>query len=241
MALTNSWQQPRFGTYSDLAGEYYDADRHPTSANFREASKMLLAAWLAEVIRPHAHILETGAGRSLVSECLTNGKGLSVVVVATDLSSDMLEYSLADHCRPASLAVCDAKRLPFLDDSFDLIASSLGDPYNSAEFWREAARVLRPGGQMIFTTPAFNWAQKFRNGAECAEFVLADGESIAVTSFVEPEEKQRKLITQSGLTVTSSREIDEGDLRTTHRSPKLRGGPIVSGYLVRKDDATNSA
>jgi len=51
---------------------------------------------------------------------------------------------------------CDVDResLPFVDDRFDLVVSIWGlEHFASDKIFREAARVLKPGGAFIFVTP----------------------------------------------------------------------------------------
>ena len=143
---------PYQGTYDDLALEYYDSGRHPTCANFREASRDLLVSWLRELGRPDTRVLEVGAGSSVVSEWLAEDKRSVARFVATDLSLRMLRYSMA-HGSNADFVVCNAQQLPFAAGSFDLVVSSLGDPYNTITFWKEVTRVLTIGSYALFTTP----------------------------------------------------------------------------------------
>jgi ubiquinone/menaquinone biosynthesis C-methylase UbiE len=213
-----------------LALEYYDSVRHPTSANFREASRKLLFPWLRELVRPEARILEVGAGCSIVSEWLVEDKRSVALFIATDLSLNMLRYS-QDYGSPDALIVCDAQQLPFAPDSFGLVVSSLGDPYNTSLFWKEVARVLKSGAHALFTTPSFKWARQFRNGDTHAEFLVSSGHSVAVPSYVESVESQRAMMESSGLALIQYRDITETQLITSARSPKLRPGPIVSGYV----------
>ena len=98
----------RMGNYGDLAREYYDSVRHPTCANFREASRRLLISWLSTLALSGAHLLEVGAGASIVSEWLSrNGRILDRFIV-TDLSSKMLQYS-HNHVIDQRI-VCDASK-----------------------------------------------------------------------------------------------------------------------------------
>lgn len=55
-------------------------------------------------------------------------------------------------CQNVSFKVCDAKKLPFRRASFDFIYSSRGPLSASADFLREAERVLKPGGFMAEET-----------------------------------------------------------------------------------------
>jgi malonyl-CoA O-methyltransferase len=59
--------------------------------------------------------------------------------------------------------VCaDASRLPFPDASFDLVCSSLmvGDVADLSGWLREAARVLAPGGHLIYSDFHPSWAAR---------------------------------------------------------------------------------
>src|SRR5579871_2229126 len=200
------------GTYDDLAPEYYDSGRHPTSANFREASRKLLFPWFRELIPPNACILEVGAGCSIVSEWLAEVKWPVARFIASDLSLKMLSYSGMPGS-PVASVVCDAQQLPFTANSFDYLVSSLGDPYNTPLFWKEAARVLRIGAYSFFTTPSFEWAQQFRDGDSHAEFLVSGGH-ILVPSYIKSLESQRILIEESGLTFTHYRDLEEAQLTT---------------------------
>jgi SAM-dependent methyltransferase len=221
------------GSYEDLAGDYYDSQLHPTCANFREASLSLLIPWLRGLATAGASILEVGAGSSIVSEWLAGDKRRVERFVAADLCWNMLRYSL-DQGTSAELVVCDAQQLPFTSNSFDIVVSSLGDPYNTIQFWNEAKRVLKKGGHVLFTTPSFEWAQQFRNGEKRAEFEMSSGEVLAVPSYVLSEEDQCVLIRNSGLTPVRISQVDENQLKNTPRSPKLQPGPIVSLYVAQK-------
>jgi ubiquinone/menaquinone biosynthesis C-methylase UbiE len=221
------------GTYADLASEYYDSKRHPTCVNFREASQALLIPWLRNLAFPKAHVLEIGAGRSIVSEWLTKDRKSVAQFIATDISLTMLNYSISNGGY-TQLVVCDAHQLPFANSSFDLIVSSLGDPYNTIEFWKEVSRVLRTRAHALFTTPSFEWAKQFRNGDRHAYFATLKGNTIAVPSYVVSIQTQNTMIRKVGLAVTEYRHFREDELTTPH-SPKLRPGAIVSGYVAQKE------
>jgi SAM-dependent methyltransferase len=223
----------RRGTYTDLAPEYYDAVRHPTCANFREASYRLLDQWLASFVRPDTKVLEVGAGASVVADWLSESERTVGRFVATDSSPDMLAYSRT--CVLATYyVVCDAQQLSLPSESFDVVVSSLGDPYNTPLFWGEAARVLRVGGHVLFTTPSFDWALKFRGATHAAEFVTSDGSEILVPSYVVPDHEQSQMIQAAGLVLVEGQTVEDTGLRVTQRSPRLRPGRIVSGYLAEK-------
>ena len=121
-------------------------------------------------------VLEFGAGAAQGSRwCAAQGAR----AVATDISGAMLRQGRAldpqgsagsepaSHGsntprRAPSYAQCDARFLPFADASFDVVFSAYGAlPFvaDSAGLLREAARVLRPGGRLVFSvTHPFRWA-----------------------------------------------------------------------------------
>src|SRR5947207_2274412 len=81
------------GSYDDVAAEYYDPVRHPTCANFREASDYLLDQWWAEYQIGESAIFEVGPGRSAAAEqMLKRGAHLNQLTLV-DSSSAMLAYS----------------------------------------------------------------------------------------------------------------------------------------------------
>jgi SAM-dependent methyltransferase len=218
--------------------------RHPTCSNFRSGSAMIIARWL-RLLRKGACICEVGAGKSLVAEqLLHDGRSLDHQLLITDQSARMLQYSRQFEAAGAKLRVADAEKLPLDSGSMDCLVSSLGDPYNNAAFWTEASRVLKGGGTLIFTVPAYDWARRFRKGAgttdfERAEFELADGRRVFLPSFIYSKPQQQVLIEKTGLTVGDIHDITLGDLANEELSPKLcvdRGpqGAVVTGYFVQK-------
>lgn len=102
-------------------------------------------------------VLEIGAGSAPCSRWLA---GQGARAVATDLSSGMLRVGAEAASRstgPAAdvpLIQADAGRLPFADESFDVVFSAFGAvPFiaDTAAVMAEAARVLRPGGRFVFS------------------------------------------------------------------------------------------
>ncbi len=231
-------------TYEDFAREYYDPLRHPTSANFREASCALLAQSLKECPGEHDWICEVGAGKSMVAELLS-GWGCSLDrLLVSDVAPSMLNYSARWDTEGAHLLLADATSLPLRSRSIGVLIASLGDPYNGKAFWREAYRVLCPGGVAQFTVPAHDWARSYRRRSDaeqgCAEFELVDGRIVAVPSFIYSEDEQCDLMKSSGFSVKEIVQFTIGELHSLYLSPKLlkeeRGAraPVVTGYIVTK-------
>lgn len=234
--------------YDRLAPEYYDAGRHPTCANFRAASVKLLKPWLTSVASRAGLICEVGAGQSIAAELLhSQGYSLESLVI-TDGSARMLDHSASWESCGSRLTTASAEALPFASDSVSAIVSSLGDPYNGAAFWTECARVLRPGGLAMFTTPAYGWAHSFRAELERdqASFDLVDGTRVSVPSYIFAVSEQVRLLHEAGFLVERICELPLDALSGSVISPKLVTTPatstsVVTGYLARKVEGTGDA
>lgn len=108
------------------------------------------------------NILEFGGGAAQAGRWCA---GQGARVVSTDVSLGMLRTGARLNARSASpvpLAQCDAGRLPFVGNTFDLVVSAFGAvPFiaDSAGLMRELARVTRPGGRVAFSTShPIRWA-----------------------------------------------------------------------------------
>jgi SAM-dependent methyltransferase len=159
---------------------------------------------------------------------------LQVALILSDQSPEMLSMSAIRNYD--NRLILDAERLSIQSGSLDAVVASLGDPYNTSAFWRECARVLRPGGRVFFTTPAFAWAHTFREetGAPmmAAEFDLAQGGILLVPSVVLKPTTQAELIRSAGLDIEQVIHTDASAIRHTRPSPKLRSCALVTGYRV---------
>lgn len=97
-------------------------------------------------------MLETAAGTGLVTTGLVHALPDSELVV-TDLNEAMLNIACSKINSPCvEFRVADAQSLPFEDDSFDLIVCQFGMMFlpNRAAGYREAKRVLKRGGNLLF-------------------------------------------------------------------------------------------
>lgn len=225
-------------SYAQVAAEYYDAARHPTCANFREASALYIRSVLQSVASDGT-IVEAGAGRSLAAEILIEQYKSIDKLVMLDSSIEMLRHSIRFLQYGASAIVCDACALPFARNSVSLIISSLGDPYNLQAFWDEAARCLRSGGRCVFTTPSYEWATSFRNSSRYerqgyALFDLQENRSIYLLSLVHSVRDQMAMIDRAGLTVIEVTTIDAERVPPPHSAKLLSGGGVVTGYTITK-------
>jgi SAM-dependent methyltransferase len=99
-----------------------------------------------------ASILETAAGTGIVTEAIVRAVP-DAKLVATDLNQAMLDVAAARIASPhVGFRQADALALPFPDASFDVVACQFGVMFfpDRVLAYREARRVLRPGGRFLF-------------------------------------------------------------------------------------------
>jgi SAM-dependent methyltransferase len=97
-------------------------------------------------------ILETAAGTGIVTAALA-GALPEAEIVATDLNPDMLKVAAGKlDGGDVTFAAADAQALPFPDSDFDLVVCQFGAMFfpDRIAAYREARRVLRPGGALLF-------------------------------------------------------------------------------------------
>lgn len=97
-------------------------------------------------------ILETAAGTGIVTEALVAALP-DAAIVATDLNQAMLDVAARRVISPrVSFRAADAQALPFGDREFDLVLCQFGVMFfpDRVLAYREARRVLRPGGRFLF-------------------------------------------------------------------------------------------
>lgn len=111
---------------------------------------------------PPGRLLETAAGTGIVTAALAAALPESVEIVATDLNQPMLDHAAT---KPGMTRVrfqqADAQALPFPDTSFDTLICQFGVMFfpDKVQAFREAHRVLKPGGRLIFNV----WDQRAAN------------------------------------------------------------------------------
>jgi ubiquinone/menaquinone biosynthesis C-methylase UbiE len=110
-----------------------------------------LAARVAS-LRPD-RVLETACGTGVVTRAMVEALASTAGIVATDLNQPMLDHAAA-HTDDARITWqrADALALPFPDGSFDVVVCQFGAMFfpDKAAAYREARRVLRPGGRFLF-------------------------------------------------------------------------------------------
>ena len=110
---------------------------------------------VAEIVKAHGpqSVLELAAGTGILTLELAKVLPAGTTITATDLNQPMIDQAQA---KPGMERVAwrqaDAMKLPFPDESFDLLVCQFGVMFfsNKAKSFREARRVLQRGGKYLF-------------------------------------------------------------------------------------------
>lgn len=101
-------------------------------------------------------VLELAAGTGIVSRRLRDSLSLDVTLSVTDLNAPMLEIARVKFLDDEAVEFlpADALALSFDDAAFDLLVCQFGVMFfpDKVAGFREAARVLKPGGHYLFST-----------------------------------------------------------------------------------------
>ncbi len=161
-----------------------------------EAEAAVVASMIRGAVPRRALDVGTGTGRNLAT---LRDAGASFVT-GVDLSASMLRHGGAECPRVRG----DAQRLPFTSASFDVVTSSLmcGDVPDLGAWVGEAARVLAPGGQLIYSDfhPSWTvsgWRRTFTSG---------DGREYELPFFPHTIEAHLEQVEHHGLEVRAIRE-----------------------------------
>jgi ubiquinone/menaquinone biosynthesis C-methylase UbiE len=99
-------------------------------------------------------VLETAAGTGVLTRAVASRLPANARIVATDLNQSMLDHARTRFSQNDRVEwrQADALALPFPDQSFDVVACQFGAMFfpDKIQGFREALRVLRPGGHFFF-------------------------------------------------------------------------------------------
>ena len=144
----------------DLAVEMYDRHWVPV---LRECSERSLAL---AALSPGERVLDVATGTGVAAFLAAEAVGASGSVVATDLSSSMIEATQAEAARAGvsnmTFERVDAEDLPYDEGAFDAALCVLGmmypaDPQRAIE---QMYRVIKPGGCAVVCV----WGKRDRCG-----------------------------------------------------------------------------
>jgi len=137
--------------FTGADAEYYDQYLGPIL--FEPYGKYL--ASLIDVA-DNSSVLEIACGTGRVTRHLRRALPGSVRVVATDLSSDMMDVAKRGIDNTGiEFRTEDAQNLSFADNTFDLVICQFGMMFlpDKAKGFSEVYRVLKPGGKFL----SFTW------------------------------------------------------------------------------------
>ncbi len=99
-------------------------------------------------------VLETAAGTGVVTRALAPKLSPGASYVATDLNQPMLDHAASRQGPDSRIKwrQADALALPFENEAFDLVCCQFGAMFfpDRPSAYREARRVLKPGGHFLF-------------------------------------------------------------------------------------------
>ena len=100
-----------------------------------------------------ARVLEIAAGTGIVTRAMAQAFPAGVEIIATDLNQPMLDFAaMQPGVERVVWRQADALQLPFDDGLFDVVVCQFGVMFfpDRIAGYREARRVLRPGGSYLF-------------------------------------------------------------------------------------------
>lgn len=139
------------GVFSSVASNY-DIMNDLMSAGLHRVWKKFAIEIAAP--RPGERVLDVAGGTADLSSAFIKRVGPKGQVWLTDINNAMLTVGrdrLLDEGRITPVAQCDAEKLPFPDDYFDIVTVAFGlrNMTHKELALAEMRRVLRPGGRLL--------------------------------------------------------------------------------------------
>ncbi len=144
--------------------QYKNSSNLSKRANLHEkygTSGTTVFDWFSELVgwAPNTSVLDVGCGPAWLWDAIAPALPTGLDLTLSDLSPGMIEEAVPRAEATGQYAsvrgqACDARELPFEDDSFDVVVSTyaLYHVPNPLEAVAQMARVLKPGGTMAIIT-----------------------------------------------------------------------------------------
>jgi ubiquinone/menaquinone biosynthesis C-methylase UbiE len=189
-------------------------------------------------------VLETAAGTGVLTRAMVSRLPPAARIVATDLNQPMLDQAAQRQSgdRKIEWRQADALALPFPAASFDVVACQFGTMFfpDKVAAYKEARRVLRSGGRLIFNV----WDKISEN--EFADVVTAALAEIfphdpprfmaRVPHGYHDAEQIRRELTAAGFSEIAMQAVDETSKAASARDPAIaycQGTPLRSEIEAR--------
>lgn len=206
------------------------------------------AALIGERIAAHGptDVLELACGTGRLTRHLAAHLRPDARIAATDVNPAMLQFAQRTITDPrVAWSVVDAVELPYPDATFDLVVAQFGVMFYSDRMkaYREALRVLRPGGRLLFTcwnkleaNPAARITQRV-----VQRFFPVDTPAFYTVPFAyHDRDLIREEVLTAGFTrITLKLEAPTGQAATAATAAQglLEGSPIHTAIMDRDPDA----
>jgi len=145
-AVEDEWRNPQ------VTAAYRKWDRE--DSDWGQAARDLIVDRAA--LTPGLDVLDIGSAHGEPGLAIAEAVGPSGHVTLIDIAPDLLEIAgqraRRDGLTNVTTQMADAHALPFPEGSFDRVTSRLAAMYfaDCAQAFREAIRVLRPGGRAVY-------------------------------------------------------------------------------------------
>ncbi|MCH5598567.1 class I SAM-dependent methyltransferase [Niabella ginsengisoli] len=189
-------------------------------------------------------VLELATGTGRVTRHIRDRISTKAKLIASDISEDMLSVA-KKKLRKLDIdwQHIDAQQLPFSDNSLDLIVCCFGYMFvpDKPKAFAEAYRVLKPGGQLLFTT----WDKLENNGASYTSRSIAKKyldeplpKSYNLATSMHDESVIEALLRDAGFEKIS---IEKVELFATSRTAKEAANGLVAGDIYEDIKKRNPA
>jgi len=193
-------------------------------------------------------VLELAAGTGVVTRALHNALPASTSITATDLSDGMLSVarSKAADAKNVSFEVVDAMSIPKGEDTYDLLVAQFGVMFvpDKVASYREALRVLKPGGTYMFNAwdswEGNPWAGVAHKTVEAFFPGEAPGFYKVPFHYHDPDEIKRDLEAAGFTDVTVEHVKKQGPVASneTFASAAIFGNPLADEIRALGTDLT---
>lgn len=179
------------------------------------------------------NVLELAAGTGIVTRALARTLPDAVAITATDLNPAMLDQATSHPgLERVQWQEADALLLPFADQQFDYIVCQFGVMFfpDKVAAFREALRVLRPGGRFLFSV----WGNRAGSVWDVVvtvvgQFLSRDPESLVSPPYNNVAMMQADLAAAGFVSISAEDVIQS----TRSRSPREAAISQCHGGLVR--------